>query len=130
MKHETQPLSSEDACNTPEASLSADPPRRQTTQESSSRIALTTNGSNDVGKVSYAAGLPGRFLQTLLQLREKNGILVQKLRNHNKSSIAFALIMLLVAWKRRKHLFHVSASAVRLFLAPIREVVDAVMKPI
>ena len=127
MKNATVPLSSEDTSNTPETSLFADPARRQTTQGSSS-TAVTTNDSSDVGRVSNAASLPGRFLQSLLQLREKKGVLVQKLCDH-KSSIAFALIIILVAWKRRKRLFHVSASALRLFLAPIREVVDAVMKP-
>lgn len=49
--------------------------------------------------------------------------------NGNWGGLAFLLVMALFAWKRRHRTASVSAAAFRLFLAPFREVVDALIKP-
>lgn len=52
--------------------------------------------------------------------------LIQKWKD-NKSTISFMLVMLLLAWRKRQRVGQMSSAALKLILAPIREVVDAIL---
>jgi len=47
----------------------------------------------------------------------------------NKSTVAFILLLMVLIWRKRHRVSSVSTRAVRLFLAPFREIVDAILKP-
>jgi hypothetical protein len=75
-----------------------------------------------------ADSLFGRLLNSLIYVAHNKGVIVQRLKSH-KNSLSFAMLMLLIAWKRRRRVANASAAAIRLVLAPVREVVEAIIKP-
>lgn len=64
-----------------------------------------------------------RFMYVL----KNKDLIIQKIRN-NPSTIALWVLMILLAWKRRKRLMSMSGTAIRHVLAPLQEIIEAVTK--
>ena len=73
-------------------------------------------------------GTDSGILSTVVHYAGNAKELIQKWKD-NKGALAFVLVMILLAWRKRQRVASVSSAALRLFLAPIREVVDAILKP-
>lgn len=93
-----------------------------------SNTSTRSVSSENVQAVEPSSSNFRHIFQPVLQLIQNKDILLRKLQE-NKTVIVFALTMLLIAWRRRKRLASVSAAAIRILLAPIHEVVDAIIKP-
>ena len=78
-------------------------------------------------KIDHGATEPSVFA-TLVRFSGNAKELIYKLKD-KKGSLAFVLVMIILAWRKRQRVTSVSSAALRLFLAPIREVVEAILKP-
>ena len=91
--------------------------------ESSSQDGLLLPASNNNKENSGKS-----LLATLLRISSDAKERIERFQD-KKGVVVFVILMVMLAWRKRHRMTSVSVAALHLFLAPIREVVDAVLKP-